>query len=286
IWASQFDEKMRDIFLIQDSISERVAGVLALKLTAGEKERVTKQYTDNPEAYELYLKGRYHLNRLTDDGFLKSLEYFQQAIEKDPNFALAYAGLAESYNSLGNFNVLRPKEVFPKAKSAALMALKLDDLLAQAHTALAVVKLASWDWSGAETEFKRSMEINPSDSDAHYEYGFYLTFMGRFDEAIAETRLAQELDPVSLVKITGVGQVLLMARRYDEAIEQSWKALGMDPNFGFAHWTLGLAYMNKRPPFRRRRVPRSIPWKAGLAPILEDAIGRITQLAADYFGNR
>lgn len=246
LWASRFDEKLTDIFTVQDSISERVAGVLAVKLTSEEKERLTKHYTESAEAHQLYLMGRYHLNRLTDDGTLKSLEYFQQAIERDPNFALAHAGVAESYNALGGFNVLRPKDVYPKARSAAMTALKLDDLLAEAHTALAMVNLTyDWDWAGAEREFKRAIELNPSDSDAHYYYSYYLAFMGQFDNAIGEIRKAQELDPVSLVKLTGLGQVLLMARRYDEAIEQCRKALEMDPNLGFAHWLLGLAYMDK-----------------------------------------
>jgi DNA-binding winged helix-turn-helix (wHTH) protein/TolB-like protein/Flp pilus assembly protein TadD len=249
IWASQLDDKMTDIFAVQDSISERVAGVLALKLTGEEKGQLAKHDTDNTEAYQLYLIGRYHLNRLTDDGFLKSLEYFQQAIEKDSNFAVAYTGMAESYNALGDFNVLRPQEVYPKARMAAMKALDLDDMLAEAHTALAVVKVNyDWDWSGAEREFKRAIELNPSDSEAHEEYGFYLAFMGQFDEAIAEMRRAQELDPVSLVRITGVAQVLLTARRYDEAIEQCRKALEMDPNLGFAHWLLGCAYLWKGMP--------------------------------------
>jgi DNA-binding winged helix-turn-helix (wHTH) protein/TolB-like protein/Flp pilus assembly protein TadD len=246
VWTAQFDEKMTDIFRVQDAISERVAGMLAVKLTGEEKDRLAKSYTENTEAYELYLKGRYHLNRLTDDGFLKSLEYFQQAIEKDPNFALAHAGVADSYNSLSGFNVRPPKEVSPKARSAALTALNLDHLLAQAHTGLGMINLGfDWDWPGAERELKRAIEINPRDSDAHYYYSYYLAFMGRFDDAIAEIKFAQELDPVSLVKLTGVGQILLMARRYDEAIEECRKALEMDPNLGFAHWLLGLAYMYK-----------------------------------------
>jgi DNA-binding winged helix-turn-helix (wHTH) protein/TolB-like protein len=246
LWASQFDEKMTDIFAVQDSISERVAAVLALRLTGEERKRLAKSYTDNTEAYQLYLMGRYHVNRLTDDGFMKSLEYFQQAIEKDPNFALAHAGLAGAYNALAGFNVRPPKEVYPKARSAALTALNLDPLLAQAHTELAMVNLTfDWDWASAEREFKRAIEINPSDSDAHYYYSYYLAFMGQFDNAISEIKKAQELDPISLVKLTGLAQVLLMARRYDEALEHCKKALEMDPNLGFAYWLLGLTYIYK-----------------------------------------
>jgi DNA-binding winged helix-turn-helix (wHTH) protein/TolB-like protein len=246
IWASQFDEKITDIFRVQDSISERVAGVLALKLTGEEKKRLSESYTDNTESYQLYLLGRYHVNRLTDDGFLKSVAYFQQAIEKDPNFALAHAGLAGAYNALGGFNVLPPKEVYPKARSAALTALNLDHQLGQAHTELAMVNLTfDWDWAGAEKEFKRAIEINPGDSDAHYFYSYYLAFMGQFDSAISEIRVAQELDPVSLVKLTGLAQVLIIARRYDDGLEQCRRALDMDPKLGFAHWLLGLAYTYK-----------------------------------------
>jgi len=246
IWASQFDEKMTNIFKVQDSISERVTGALALKLTAAERERLTRPYTENTEAYDLYLKARYHLNRLTDDGFLKGLEYFQQVIEKDPKFALAHVGVAESYSDLAGFNVRPPKEVYPKAKSAVLTALKLDDRLPEAHAMLAIVKVAyDWDWPGAEQEFKYALEFNPTNSDAHSQYGFFLTCVGRFDEALAESKRAEELDPVSLAKISSTGQVLLIARRYHDAIAQIQKALDMDPNFGFAHWLLGLAYMYK-----------------------------------------
>ncbi|HEV8484041.1 MAG TPA: winged helix-turn-helix domain-containing protein [Blastocatellia bacterium] len=246
MWTNQFDENMKDIFRVQDSISERVAGLLAVKLTGEERERLAKSHTDNTDAYQLYLMGRYHVNRMTDDGLLKSLEYFQQAIGKDPNFALAHAGMAGAYNALGGFNVRPPKEVYPKARSAVLTALNLDPLLVQAHTELAMLNLTfDWDWAASEREFKRAIEINPSDSDAHYFYSFYLAFMGQFDNAIAESRKAQELDPVSLVKLTGLAQVLLIARRYDESLEKCEKALEMDPNLGFAHWLLGLAYMYK-----------------------------------------
>jgi tetratricopeptide (TPR) repeat protein len=246
MWTHQFDDDIKDLFRVQDLISERVADVLALRLTGEERERLTKSYTNNPEAYKLYLLGRYHVNRLTDEGFLKSLDYFQQAVEKDPNFALAHAGLASSYNALAGFNVRPPRDVNPKARSAALTALNLDHLLAQAHTELALVNFTfDWDWASAEREFKRAIEISPGDSDAHYSYSSYLAFVGRFDNAIAEMRKAQDLDPVSLVKLTGLAQVLLLARRYDEALEQCRKALEMDPNLGFAHWLLGLGHMYK-----------------------------------------
>lgn len=277
IWASQFDEKMTNIFRVQDSISERVASAVALKLTAAEREGLTRQYTENTEAYELYLKGRYHLNRLTDDGFLKALEYFQQVVEKDPKFALAHVGVAESYSDLAGFNVRSPNEMYPKAKSAALTALKLDHKLPEAYAVLAVIKLAyDWDWVGAEQEYKRALEFNPTNSDAHQQYSFYLTCMGRFDEALAEAKRAEELDPVSLSKIASTGQVLVVARRYDDAIGQIRKALDMDPNLGFAHWLLGLAYMYKGD------YDRAIPAFQKSIPLSGDSPDEPASLALAY----
>ncbi len=240
IWASQFDEKITDIFAVQDSISERVTAALAVRLTSEEQRGLTKRHTDDTEAYQLYLKGRYHLNRLTDDGFFKGRDYFQQAIDKDPNYALAYAALADAYNTLGGFDALASKEAFPKAREAAEKALKLDESLAEAHSALAVVKFSyDWEFAAAEREFRRAVEINPSYSDAHKTNSYYLAAMGRFDEALREMKRAQELDPLNLEKIAGIGEILYYQRQYDQAIEQYRKALEMDPNSGFVHWALG-----------------------------------------------
>ncbi|MGH9881380.1 MAG: tetratricopeptide repeat protein, partial [Pyrinomonadaceae bacterium] len=246
LWADKFDEDVTDLFAVQDSISERVAGALAVTLAGGERERLTKHHTENPEAYQLYLKGRYHLNRLTDDGFLKGRDYFQQAIDLDRNYAAAYAGLADAYQMLSGYNALAPNDGFPKAKAAATEALRLDEGLAEAHTALGTVQLLyDWDWPAAEREYRRAIEINQSYSDAHLMYGLYLSAMGRFDEAYAKVRRAQELEPLSLAKIIGIGDVLYQQRRYDQAIEQYGKALEMDPNSGIAHWALGNVYVQK-----------------------------------------
>ena len=240
LWSSQFDEKMTDIFAVQDSISERVTSALAVTLTNEEKRGITKRETTDTEAYQLYLKGRYQLNRLTDDGFFKGRDFFQQAIDKDPNYALAYASLADAYNRLGGFDAVASKEAFPKAREAAERALKLDEGLAEAHTALATVNSSyDWDFSTAAREFRRAIEINPSYSDGHQMNSYYLAAMGRFDDALAEMRRALELDPVSLEKTTGIGEILYLQRRYDEAIEQYRKALEMDSNSGFTHWALG-----------------------------------------------
>ncbi len=248
IWSEQFDEKLTDIFSVQDSVSSKVSGLLAITLSGDEKERLTKHQTGDVGAYQLYLIGRYHLNRLTDDGIWKGRDYFQKAIDKDPNYALAYAGMADAYNRLSAFNVVSPREGFPRAKVAALKALELDDKLAEAHTTLGSVKLLyEWDWAGAEAEFKRALEINPSYSDAHQTYGNYLSqVMGRYDEALIEMRRAQELDPLSVEKNVGIGDVLYYQRQYDQALEQYQKVLEMDPNSGFTHWALGNVYVQKK----------------------------------------
>jgi DNA-binding winged helix-turn-helix (wHTH) protein/TolB-like protein/Flp pilus assembly protein TadD len=244
IWSSQFDEKMTDIFTVQDSISERVAAAFAVTLTNEEQRGLTKRHTEDPEAYQSYLKGRFQLNRLTDDGFFKGRDYFQQAIDKDPNYALAYAGLADAYNALGGFDALASKEAFPGAREAAEKALKLDDSLAEAHSALAVVKFSfDWDFPGAQREFQRALTINPGYSDAHQTNGYYLIAMGRFEEALREMKRALELDPLSLEKTAAIGEVLYHQRRYDQAIEQYRRALEIDTNSGFTHWALGRAFV-------------------------------------------
>jgi serine/threonine protein kinase/tetratricopeptide (TPR) repeat protein len=246
LWADKFDNEMTNIFAVQDSISERVAGALAVTLAGGDRERLTKHHTENPEAYQLYLKGRYHLNRLTDDGFFKGRDYFQQAIDLDPNYAAAYAGLADAYQMLSGYNAVAPDDGFPKAKAAAMEALRLDEGLAEAHTALGVVKLLhDWDWPNAEREYRRAIELNQSNSDAHLMYGYYLASMERFDEAHVEMKRAQELDPLSLAKIIGTGEIFFQQRRHDQALEQYRKALEMDPNSGLAHWGIGNVYVQK-----------------------------------------
>ena len=246
LWTESFDEKFTDIFAVQDRVSEEVVGLLAVKLTGQEQSLLAKRHTENAEAYELYLKGRYHLNRLTDDGFVKGREYFQQAIDRDPNYALAYAGLADSYNRLSGFNTLAPNVGFPKARAAAVRALELDDRLAEAHTILGSVNLFyDWDWPGAERGFKRAIDVNPGYADAHQMYGYYLVAMQRYDEALNEMRRAQDLDPLSLEKIAAIGEVFYYRRDYDKAIEQYRKALEMDPNSGFSHWALARAYTER-----------------------------------------
>jgi tetratricopeptide (TPR) repeat protein len=202
----------------------------------------------NPEAYEAYLKGRYFWNKRTADGLKKAIDYFNQAIEKDPNYAQAYTGLADSYALSGDweYGVLAPKEAFPRAKAAATKALELDNTLGEAHTSLAFsLDLFDWDWASAEREFRRAIELDPGYATAHHWYAWHLSEMGRNSEAIAEMRKAENLDPLSLIISADVAEILLVAHSYDQAIEQSRKTIDMDPNFAVAHYELGQALVQK-----------------------------------------
>lgn len=246
LWAEKFDERFTDIFAVQDRISEQVARSLPLSLSSAEKEMLSKRYTANSEAYQLYLKGRYFSDKRTEEGLKRGLEHFQQAIDLDPNYALAYAGLADSYILLSMYGALPPKESLPRAKAMATKALEIDEKLAEAHISLAFARMTNdRDWSGAEVEFKRAIELNPNHATAHHWYAEYLASVKRHDEAIAEIERAQELDPVSLIVHTEVGRHFYYARQYDRAIEQLRKAVEMDPNFARAHQYLGRTYVKK-----------------------------------------
>jgi TolB-like protein/DNA-binding winged helix-turn-helix (wHTH) protein/Tfp pilus assembly protein PilF len=246
LWAEKFDAKFTDIFKVQDSISEQVARALMLKLTGEEQVRLTRRYTDNTEAYQAYLRGRYFWNKRTEKSFENGIKYFRQAIELDPNYALAYAGLADSYLLLGSYSFQPPTDAMLKARTAALKALEIDDTLAEAHTSLAVVKYRyDWDWSGAEREFKQAIELNLNYPTAHYWYAHFLVQMERFDEAMAEAKQALALDPLSLITNHIVGLIFYYVRQYDQAIEQYRKTLDLDPNFDAARLFLGRAYVQK-----------------------------------------
>jgi serine/threonine-protein kinase len=252
LWIDTFDEKFTDIFALQDSISERVAAALAVKLTGEETELVRKRYTNNPEAYQLYVRGRYLWNKRTAEALTKAIEYFNQAIEKDPNYALAYAGLADGYavsperSAAGGMTFKQRSEQFLQmAKAAAQKALEIDEQLPEAHTTLASLAADNWDWAEADRLFKRAFELNPNYATAHQWYGEYLVHVGRLDEALQEFKRAQELDPTSLIINSLLGQTLYLERRYDEAIDQCQKTLEMDSNFINAHWMLGMAYEQK-----------------------------------------
>jgi eukaryotic-like serine/threonine-protein kinase len=246
LWGEQYNRKLSDIFTIEEEISSVISEKLRLKLSGAQKKQLTKRYTDNTEAYQLYLKGRYYWNRRTTEGLKKGIEYFEQAIETDPNYALAYAGLADSYNILASYSALSPRDAFPRAKAAAMKALELDDKLAEAHASLAFVKFGyDWDWAEAEKSFKRALELNPGYATAHQWYALYLAAMSRMDEAIRGINRAKDLDPLSLPINTNAGWIFYLARRYDEAIQVYEKTLELEPEFTLAHRRMGQAYEQK-----------------------------------------
>ena len=241
LWGAHYDRKPGDIFAIQDEISNEISDKLRLKLTRAEKKRLAKRQTDDPEAYRLYLKGRHHWNQWTEDGFYKAIEYFQQAIRKDPGYALAYTGVADSYVLLGWNSYLPPKDAFPKAKAAAVEALRLDPNLGEAHAPkAAVLWLHDWQWQEAQAEFKRSLTLNPAHPTASHWYSEYLMTMGRQAEAIAGMKKSLELDPLSLIISVAIGWAFYMARQYDDSIEQFRRTVELDPNYPMTFWILGL----------------------------------------------
>ena len=242
LWGAQYDRKPGDIFAVQDDISNEISGKLRLQLTRAEKKRLTRHHTENAEAYRLYLKGRHYWNRWTEEGFYKAIEYFQQAADKDHNYALAYTGLADSYVLLGWNSYLPPTEVFPKGKAAAMTALQLDRDLAEAHTSLAALLwLHDWQWKDAHSEFKRSLELCPAYPTANHWYAEYMMTMGQQEEAIARMKNSQEIDPLSLIINVAVGWALFLTRQFDEAIEQLLRTVELDPNYCVTYWILGLA---------------------------------------------
>jgi TolB-like protein/tetratricopeptide (TPR) repeat protein len=246
LWCAQYDRKPGDIFVLQDEISTEISGKLQLHLTRAEKKRLTRHHTEDAEAYRLYLKGRHYWNRWTEENFYKAIEYFQQAAEKDPNYALAYAGVADSYVLLGWNCYLPPKEAFPRAKAEAMTALQVDPDLAEAHTPLAAVLwLHDWQWKNAQTEFKRSLELGPNYPTANHWYAECVMTMGRAAEAIARMRKSQDLDPLSLIINVAVGWALYHSRRYEEAIEQLERTLEFDPSYPVTYWILGLLSRKK-----------------------------------------
>jgi serine/threonine-protein kinase len=242
IWGNQYNPKISDMLAIQEQISRDISEKLRLKLSGAEKQRMTRGATEDRGAYQLYLQGRYQWNKRTLEGLQQSIDYFQQAIQKDARYALAYAGQADSYALLADFNVLPAREVLPKVKSVAAKALELDDTLAEAHTSLAWARFHDWDWIGAEKEFKRAVELNPGYPTAHSWYGEYLMGLGRFDEALTEMSRAYELDPLSPVTNLALGSRFFYTRQYPKAIEQCQKTLTMDAAFVPAHVFLGRAY--------------------------------------------
>ena len=246
MWSDTFDEKFTDVFAVQDAIAQRVADALRLRLTGEEQKRLTKRYTANTEAYQLYLRGRFEWNKYTAEGYQKSIEFYKQAVEKDPNYALAYSGIADSYSLLGELGIAPPKEMFPKAREFAEKALKIDNELSEAHLSLGIVQLFyDWNRPAAKVELARARELNPSDPQVHHFYGHYLEFIGRFDDAADEIKRGVDLDPTNLIVNSEYAWTFYIRHRDDEAIALYRSLLQLDPNFILLSVWLAQGYERK-----------------------------------------
>jgi serine/threonine protein kinase/Flp pilus assembly protein TadD len=244
LWGGHYNRKAADVFILQEDLSKEISEKLRLRLTGDERRQLTKRYTENAEAYQLYLRGRFFWNKWTPEESQKAIGYFEQAIDKDPGYALAYAGLADTYISQAWFGELPPREAVPKAEAAALKALEIDDLVAEAHVSLAFASFVyDWDWPAAEKHFDRALALSPNYSNAHSWHSFYLATIGRSDEALAEAKRALDLDPASPGASQNVALQYYYARRLDEALEQFQKTLEMD--YHDAHLGLGYVYAAK-----------------------------------------
>ncbi len=247
LWGAEYNNNLSDIFSVQDEISRKISENLRLRLTGPDQQKLAKRYTNDAEAYELYLKGRYFWNKRNEDGLRNGIKYFREAEEKDPRYALAYSGLADSYALLSDIGVVRPADEMLKAKAAAQRAVDIDPSLAEAYTSRAFVKLAfDWDWLGAEADFKKALELNPKYPTAHQWYASYLVQMGKFDHAKQEIEQAHLLDPLSPIISSNAGLYSYYEHNYDDAVEKYKKTLETDSEFWVARHYLGLAYVQKR----------------------------------------
>jgi TolB-like protein/Tfp pilus assembly protein PilF len=245
LWADKFDEKFTEIFAVEDSIAERVAAALALRLSGEEKLLLKKRYTDVVEAHEFYLKGRFHANRFTLENFNKSIESFHRALDIDPDYALVYAGIAEAYWIAADL-YLNPEEAVKQTKEASIKAIAIDDDLAEGHAFLAISRMSyDWDWIASDKGLKRAIELNPAFAPAHQWYGWYLSLVGRHDEAIRKSERAKQLDPFSLGINWFLSASYCLARRYDEAIEKALDLVELEPNFWGGHLSLGICHAYK-----------------------------------------
>jgi TolB-like protein/DNA-binding winged helix-turn-helix (wHTH) protein/Tfp pilus assembly protein PilF len=243
LWAGQFDEKFTDMLDVQDSISQRVAGALLLTLRSEDKKVLERRDTDDPEAYQLYLKGRYFWNKRSPEGYAKARSYFQAAIDSAPRYARAYAGLSDTYILMGGYGPLSQEESIPPARTAARKALELDPSLAEPHTSLAsIAQNYDWDWAGAEREYRQAIALNPNYATAHHWYGEFLSLVGRFDEAFAEINVARALDPLSLIIRRDTGLIFYNARLYQRADDEERQVLELDPRFDLARGSLAGSY--------------------------------------------
>jgi serine/threonine-protein kinase len=282
LWSERYDRELKDIFELQDEITRSIVDRLRVKLETSSDRLRVKRYTENVEAYNLYLKGRYHLNQRTEQSIVKALECLEGAISSDPVYALSYAGLAEA-NILLNIDCPRlvcerdSSEVVSRAKEAAFRAIELDDACAEAHVALALVYFRlDWDWKGAGREFRRAIELNEELATGHHQYAMLLAIVGQFDQALLHIRKAHQLDPLSPIIGTAVGRILHFARRYDEAIEQFQKTIELTPQFSGAYFDIGLTYTEKG------MLQEAINAFEKLRALSEDPKGGLMELAWTY----
>ena len=248
LWAQSYEGDLKNTLALQNSVARAIAEQIQVTLDPREAAALEKSRTVNPEAYEAYLKGRYFWNKRTGEGLKRAIDYFDHAIDIDPDYARAYSGLADSYALSGDweYGLLSPADAFPRAKAAATKALALDDNLSEAHTSLAfILDLYDWNWTSAEKEFKRALALNPGYATAHHWYAWHLIVMGQNGEGIAELKKAESLDPLSLIISADLADALCIARRYDESVQQSQKTIEMDPHFAVAHYELGQALEQK-----------------------------------------
>jgi tetratricopeptide (TPR) repeat protein len=244
--VQNYDRQLEDVFAIQTEVAQNVADALKMQLLGEQRERIEKKPTGDISAYTFYLKGRYYWNERSKESLEKAIKYFEEALKRDTEFALAYSGIADSYIVLVDHGYVARSEGYAKATEAATKALKLDDTLAEAHTSLANILSAEWDWIRAEEEFAKALQANPSYATAHHWYSIHLLSLGRLDEAIKELKIAEQLDPLSpMIRSYGAAFVYLSARQYDLALAESDKALELDPNFVVAHFNRVWVYLAK-----------------------------------------
>jgi TolB-like protein/DNA-binding winged helix-turn-helix (wHTH) protein/Tfp pilus assembly protein PilF len=283
VWADSYEREMKDVLELQNDVARSIVREIQVKLTPQEHAVLTRARQVDPEAYELYLKGRYFWNKRTQQTVLKAIEYFQRAIDKDPTYAVAYSGLADCYSSSGfsyDLGSVAPTEAFTKAKAAAAKALEIDDTLADVHNSLGFIKLTyDWDLPGAEAEFKRALELDPQLANAHHWYAHYLIATGRKDDALVESKRGLALDPLNPILNSHLGWHYVMAHDYDSAIAQLLGTLELDSSYGLAHWYLGLAYE------QRRAYPQAIDALERAQELLKGHLAVEGDLAHVYAGS-
>ena len=281
VWGDQYNYNLADILQVQEEIAADVSNQLSLKLTRGQKRQLTRRHTENVEAYRLYLKGRFLWNKHEKISLGKSITCFRRAIDLDPSYALAFAGLADSYQRLSNLN-LPPQQALPKARAAAAQAVALDDTLAEAHCAWGWIKMFyDHDWKGAERELKRAIDLNPNAPLPHQRYGSYLTILGRFEESLSETRLSQELNPLSLQNSVNLASTLSLMERHGEAISVLEQTLELDPSYRTAHYALGCAYRRQASYTEAREQFERLLGLDGDSDLALGSIGHLFALSGD-----